>query len=313
MLIKTKRNKPFHRCTRFLFEGILIIGIPFSYNFVFNLLVKTRTRIVGHYVDWSSKAIPSFQQFYSRLAYKRATSEIANIKSVLDACQRDHIKMEPQKSGLNAESTISISLRFSKNLDIPDCTIVPGDRVAIIGPSGIGKTTLLRGIIGLQQPFNCEEISINGESLYDSDSSIMSTLRSISSWIPQRPAIFKGSIAENIALRPQDEIDMKLVVECTKIAYIHDIIVSMDKGYMKTIDSSINLMSGGQLQRISIARALYQKSRILVMDEPTSALDHTSESNLIDALQGLGDNIIVIYSTHRNAMLRLATKTIELG
>ncbi|HEU5377251.1 MAG TPA: peptidase domain-containing ABC transporter, partial [Ktedonobacteraceae bacterium] len=200
-----------------------------------------------------------------------------------------------------------ISFRYDPNSpwvlrDITLC-IRPGQKVALVGRTGSGKSTLGKLLLGLYLP-------TEGEILYD-DSPLCSlnyqAVRSQFGVVLQESALFSGSIRENIALNNPD-MDLEQVMQAAQAAAIHEDIVRMPMGYETMIAEGGSAISGGQRQRLSIARALANRPSIILFDEATSHLDVVTEQIVERNLQSLDCTHIVIahrLSTIRNADLIL--------
>jgi ATP-binding cassette subfamily C protein len=173
--------------------------------------------------------------------------------------------------------------------------ISPGQHVAIIGPSGAGKTTLVDLILGLIEPSK-GQVTIGGE---EPAQILLSSPGSIS-YVPQKPGIVSGSIAENVALGiTQDKIDTQLVWDALQAANLDDFVRGLPDGIDSSVGSQADSLSGGQIQRLGLARALYEKPRLIVLDEATSALDASSEALITESLKKLGKNVTVVVIAHR--------------
>ena len=147
-------------------------------------------------------------------------------------------------------------------------TLQPGQALGVIGPSGAGKSTLARALTGLWHPAS-GSIRLDGASLdqFDPD-----RLGALIGYLPQRVSLFDGTIAENIArLAPTDDTR---IVAAAQAAAAHDMILRLPRGYDTRLDSTGGLLSGGQIQRIGLARALYGQPVLLILDEPNSNLDN---------------------------------------
>jgi ATP-binding cassette subfamily C protein len=147
-------------------------------------------------------------------------------------------------------------------------TLQPGQALGVIGPSGAGKSTLARALTGLWHPAS-GSIRLDGASLdqFDPD-----RLGALIGYLPQRVSLFDGTIAENIArLAPTDDAR---IVAAAQAAAAHDMILRLPRGYDTRLDSTGGLLSGGQIQRIGLARALYGQPALLILDEPNSNLDN---------------------------------------
>ncbi|MEM7719672.1 MAG: type I secretion system permease/ATPase [Pseudomonadota bacterium] len=174
-------------------------------------------------------------------------------------------------------------------------SVAPGTAVGVIGKSGSGKTTLARALLGLL-PLATGQVRLGKASLdqYDPD-----VLGQHIGYLPQSVRMLSGTVAENIA-RMSLDVDPERVVAAAKAANAHDMIVALPKGYDTFIDGNANILSGGQNQRIALARALYCNPQVLILDEPNSALDLEGAEALnrtIAAFKAAGRAVIVM--THR--------------
>lgn len=178
--------------------------------------------------------------------------------------------------------------------------VEPGQAVGIIGPSGAGKTTLARTLTGVWPPAG-GYIRLDGAAL---DHYGPEVLGQHIGYLPQRVQLFDGTIAENIArLSPQPD-DAK-VVEAAKKAAAHEMILELPKGYDTQVRAGQVRLSGGQMQRIGLARALYDDPVILVLDEPNSNLDNVGSQALnhaIRAMKAKGGSVLIM--AHRPAAIQ---------
>ncbi|ROU01022.1 type I secretion system permease/ATPase [Histidinibacterium lentulum] len=178
--------------------------------------------------------------------------------------------------------------------------VEPGQAVGVIGTSGAGKTTLARAVTGLWHPAG-GKIRLDGAALdqYDPD-----VLGQLIGYLPQRVQLFDGTIAENIA-RMAAEPDPAAVVKAAKTAAAHDMILRMPDGYDTRITASGGRLSGGQIQRIGLARALYGDPVVLVLDEPNSNLDNDGSLALNEAIRALkSEGRSVMIMAHRPAAIQ---------
>jgi ATP-binding cassette, subfamily B, bacterial len=197
----------------------------------------------------------------------------------------------------------NINFRYSPNAPLVlqniSMAIEPGQKVALVGPTASGKSTLAKICMGLYA-------STNGEVLYDGlplQSLRYPSLRSQFGVVMQDPFLFSGSIRENIAFN-DPTLSLEAVVMAAKLAAIHDEIIQMPMGYETMVGEGGARLSGGQLQRIALARALAHKPRILILDEATSHLDALTERLVDHNLSQMSCVRIVIahrLSTIRNA------------
>lgn len=186
--------------------------------------------------------------------------------------------------------------------------IEPGEFIAITGPSGGGKTTLMKILMGLFDP-SSGTVRIGARPLSSFNKS--SYRRAIGS-VAQGDTLYAGSLAENIAFF-DPEIDMERVREVARLAHIHDEITAMPMGYESLVGDMGSVLSGGQLQRVLLARALYPEPKVLILDEGTANLDAANEKKILTILGNLAITRIAV--AHRPATLTAASRlfTIESG
>lgn len=170
-----------------------------------------------------------------------------------------------------------------------------GQYVAVIGPSGAGKTTLVDLILGLIEP-SSGSVTIGGVRPEE--------LRRVApgsiSYVPQKPGIVSGTIAENIALGlPPEQIDGERLRAAVESAFLTELISALPDGVNTTVGKQGDALSGGQIQRIGLARALYSGSRLMILDEATSALDASSEAFVSESIRKLHGSVTVIVIAHR--------------
>lgn len=181
-------------------------------------------------------------------------------------------------------------------LENVDFTLRKGMSVGVVGFSGAGKSTLADVLVGLLQPVS-GTIDMNGTRRNLKDSFIKVDKLS---YVSQTPFFFDGSIAENIAFTlNHDAIDKQLLEECCSMAAISELVDSLPQGFETAIGERGIRLSGGQLQRIAIARALYRKPDVILFDESTSSLDLKSEQLIKDTINQLMGNITLIIIAHR--------------
>ena len=183
-------------------------------------------------------------------------------------------------------------------------TAKPGGFVALVGPSGAGKTTLADLILGLHKP---DEGTVTLDGV---DPRILREAHpGLISYVPQQPGMVQGTIAENVALGvTSEERDDERVRECLKLADMWSLVSELPGDIHASMGEQANSLSGGQLQRLGMARALYSKPRLLVLDEATSALDAGSEAEVSANIQALGDAVTVIVIAHRLSTIQHADR-----
>lgn len=173
-------------------------------------------------------------------------------------------------------------------------TVQRGEQIALVGASGAGKSTLASLILGFFPP-TAGQVLINGTGLSQLD---LSSWREQIAWVPQQPAIFQDTIAANIRLSRPDASD-GAVAAAAAAAHLADFIQALPEGYQTRIGEGGARLSGGQAQRLALARAFLKDAPILILDEPTSQLDPVTESQLADATRHLMRGKTVLTIAHR--------------
>ncbi|MGJ9459231.1 thiol reductant ABC exporter subunit CydD [Oceanobacillus sp. CF4.6] len=186
--------------------------------------------------------------------------------------------------------------------------IRPYEQVAIIGKTGAGKSTLLNMIAGLVS-LKEGEMRINGEKReLISEKSWFDSL----SYISQDPYLFSGTIADNIAIGSIAETTREEITKAAEKAGINKLIDTLEKGYDTPIGEAGRGISGGEKQRIAIARAFLKRPSIILFDEPTTGLDLQTEQILQSSIKELGENSTVITVAHRLHTVKSADKILLL-
>lgn len=185
-------------------------------------------------------------------------------------------------------------------------SVMPGESVAIVGPSGIGKTTLMKVMCGLLQPTE-GSVSFNGIDI--SNLGLNNYRRNIAC-VLQDDKLFAGSIAENICSFEENK-DYDRIADCARRCNIHEEIVRMPMGYETLIGELGGNLSGGQKQRLLIARALYRQPSLLFLDEATSHLDLDNEAIINQAIREL--KITRIFIAHRPSTIASADRIVDLA
>lgn len=180
-----------------------------------------------------------------------------------------------------------------------DLHVIPGEKVAIVGPTGAGKSTLMDFIPRFYDPQK-GSVLIDGKNIRTLD---LKTLRKQIGTVPQDPILMKGSVAFNISYG-MDEADMHDIMKAAAIAGIDDFIESLPNGYDTDIGERGVTLSGGQRQRIAIARAIIRNPKILIMDEATSSLDMAVERKIQEAMKKAMEGRTSFIIAHRLSTIK---------
>lgn len=216
----------------------------------------------------------------------------------------------PEKEGSMSIDISALSFRYSStDADIFtdfNLAIKAGESVAIVGPSGQGKTTLAKLLLGLLKPV-AGTIYVNG---VDHTQLGMTQYRDLIGSVMQSDMLFAGSIMDNISFFDAS-LDREKVERAAQIAQIHGDIIAMPMGYNSMVGDMGSSLSGGQAQRVILARALYRDPRILILDEATSHLDVARESAINNAIKHM--NITRIIIAHRPETILSADRIININ
>ena len=192
-------------------------------------------------------------------------------------------------------------------LESVSVSLLPGDDLGVVGPSGAGKSTLAQVLLRFRAP-TAGTFKVNG---LDASNIAAESFRREVAYVPQTPLILRGTVHENIALY-RDGISRDRAVDAARRAGVDAWITTLPDGYDTVIGPDTHGFSGGQAQRLSIARALAGQPSLVVLDEPTSALDVDSEELVTAALQGLPEHVIVVLIAHRMSTLRHCNRIVVL-
>jgi ATP-binding cassette subfamily C protein len=186
-------------------------------------------------------------------------------------------------------------------------TIEPGSQTALMGPSGAGKSTIADMLCLLLSPTSGRVFQITNSS--EKERSIGGRV----SYVPQKPGMISGTILENVALGVEaEDVDREEVLYALQAAHLGPLIKELPQGIDTSLGKLKDSLSGGQMQRLGLARAIYSKPNLLVMDEATSALDAESESEIQKTLEEMRGRVTVVVIAHRLNTIQHADKVILL-
>jgi ABC-type multidrug transport system fused ATPase/permease subunit len=213
-------------------------------------------------------------------------------------------------TGLSVEFR-DVTFHYSRGFGVKDLSlsIAPGEFVGIVGPSGEGKSTLIDMLMGFYPP-ESGQILINGRDMNELS---LGSLREHIGHVPQDVFLWwNRSMMENITY-PRDDVDVEKVHAATRATQIHDFITKLPDGYDHVFEPSPNRgISGGEAQRIAIARALLRDPALMLMDEATSAVDAITEKNIRDAVEAASKGRTTLVVAHRLATVINAHRIIVI-
>ena len=170
--------------------------------------------------------------------------------------------------------------------------------VGVVGPSGSGKSTMVQLLLGLREP-TVGRVTAAGREVASIDAHDWAR---VVTFVPQVPRLVAGTVAENIRFF-RDGVSEGDIIAAARLANLHDDVISWPDGYQHEVGEGGSRLSGGQMQRLVIARALVEQPQLLVLDEPTSSLDARSESLVKETLARLGQQMTVVVIAHRLSTL----------
>lgn len=263
--------------------------------------------LVSVYALAGYRLMPALQQIYSGMTKLRYHKAVIDILSQ-DLNEAPNLPYEERTSRGHAgmELNCMVELRdvcfsypntSSNVLEHLNIAVSANSTVGIVGTTGSGKTTLIDIFLGLLTPTHggifVDDVRVSSENLRDWQARI--------GYVPQVIYLADDTITRNVAFGvPDDQVDLQAVERATRIANLHDFIVSELPDQYETLVGERGVrLSGGQRQRIGIARALYHDPKLLVLDEATSALDGITESAIMDAISNLAHRKTIILVAHR--------------
>ncbi|MFF0555821.1 thiol reductant ABC exporter subunit CydD [Streptomyces sp. NPDC004266] len=205
--------------------------------------------------------------------------------------------------------TVRHAGRAEPSLDAATLTVEPGETVALVGPSGAGKSTLLDVVLGFAVPEEGGSVRVGGIDLGTLDPE---EWRSRIAWVPQRPYLFAGTVAENVRLARPDASD-EAVRDALRDAGAAGFVAGLPQGLDTPLGEDGAGLSAGQRQRLALARAFLADRPLLLLDEPTAALDGATEAGVVEAVRRLAAGRTVLLVVHRPALLAVADRVVSLG
>ena len=249
---------------------------------------------------------------------KQALASLSRIEGVIDEDEtisnsENVVELKKIKGDLEfKEISFSYSNSESKENEIPalvdiSLKIKAGEVVALVGPSGAGKTTLAGLLPRFHDPVK-GSVTLDGVDLRNLT---LRELRDSIAFVPQKPFIFDLNVEENIELG-KSAYTRSSVVEVCRSAYADSFVEEFDNGYKERLGEKGCRLSGGQLQRLALARAFYKNSPLLILDEATSALDAENEEKIHEAMSNLIRGKTTLLIAHRFSSLRLANRILVM-
>jgi len=286
------------------FGGIVVI--------ILSLLMtgKTGTEVItliSVYAMAGYRLLPALQSIYSDLTNLKFNLPAIDVLAADFGSDRQIKPSVDDKTELIFEEKINLEkIHFSYDNDLPvlsgiNLCIECNTTVGLVGSTGAGKTTLVDIILGLLDP---KKGSITVDSIKINQSNSKSWQRKLG-YVPQSIFLLDDTIKRNIAFSASsNQINDNRIIEVAKMANLHQYITTLDDGYNAKVGERGVRLSGGQIQRIGIARALYHNPEVLILDEATSSLDGVTENVVMDAIHNLSNKKTIIMIAHRLSTIK---------
>jgi ABC-type multidrug transport system fused ATPase/permease subunit len=291
----------------------LAIGIAWGLG---GLMVLDGRMTTGELIAFTGLLVFAFAPFRrfaeSMSASRRILSSLENVRELLTlpAGPGERADARPLVIGEGGIELREVSFAYNPEEPVLKnaCLCIPPRRItAIAGRSGSGKTTLLRLINRLYDP-QSGLILIDGEDVRDFT---VASLRSAIVLVPQRPMVFTGSIANNLRLAKPEAEEAELLAAC-EAADLLQFVQGQKLGLRTRLGRRGIQLSGGEAQRLAIARAVLMRSKVLLLDEPTSSLDVLSQATIMDTLSRLKKEMTIVVAGHRLEALSKADHLVLL-
>jgi PrtD family type I secretion system ABC transporter len=228
--------------------------------------------------------------------------------------EKKHVRLPDPKGMLEVSRLTKIlpahvrTSERAKILDRVSFSLAPGDGLGVIGSSAAGKSSLARLLVGAWKP-DLGEVRLDGATI---DQWHPDDLGRHIGYLPQELEMLPGTIAENIARFDPAARDA-LVIEAAQIAGVHEMILALPEGYSTRVGTVAQPLSGGQVQRLGLARAIYGTPKLIVLDEPNSNLDSNGDDALTEAIRMLRSRgCVVIVMAHRPSAIAAVNKVMIL-
>ncbi len=299
---------------RILIEIIVLSSffLVLSFSVLFGNKIQLMSLLIFGYA--SLRIIPSLNEFMTSINVARSAKKAVNdlYKYALENLNKPNNKNRLKKNKFQKLIVKKLNFKYQnskfqsiKNLSFE---INRGDFLGIIGPSGVGKSTLMKILIGFIKPNNGKLI-LNGFNKKNYEINI----RNFSSYIPQDNFILKSTIRENISLEDnENKSNDQKIWNSLKLAGLKEKVKSLNNGLSYKLNEYGKNLSGGQKQRISIARSLFHKKEVLFFDEGTSSLDPKSENEILNYLSKSKD-ITKIAISHRKSIMKYCNLIIDFS
>lgn len=281
-----------------LYVSVAFVGLPFEQLLFLAFLVQRTVIHVG-------KVQREWQQLQNNQYALRVVSG-AITQATYEAESTGGRKPPTLEQELTFEG---VSFSYGDHWVLEDCWLtIPARRfTGLVGPSGVGKTTLVDLLVGLQQPTS-GQVTVDGVSLNECD---LALWRAQIGYVPQETVLFHDTVRANLTVG-HDTVADELLAEALASAGALSFIRELPQGLDTVVGEHGQRLSGGQRQRLAIARALVRRPSLLILDEATTALDPATEATILETLEGLRGQLTILAISHQHNVARSADQIIDL-
>lgn len=275
-------------------QGLITGGMVIAANFLISKSIGPLRQVLTSWGDIVA----------ARIAYDRLNKLLAD-----DEVKKVRMELPPPTGRLSvSELYVQPASASAPILNNINFSLQPGMITVVVGPSAAGKSSLLKALVGIWRPSK-GSVRLDGAEISDW---IQDHVGRYIGYMPQEIEFFEGTIAENIARL--GEVDSDKVVKAAQLVGVHEMILSFPQGYDTKLGEIGHVLTGGQKQRIALARALYGDPCYIVMDEPNAALDEAGDRLLMQTMQKLkATQTTVIFTTHRAEYINMADNLLVLN
>lgn len=301
---------------------VVLLRDMVAYIFLINEYVSGRITIGEFALAFSSISI-FVAQISSIIRYVsdvlRGNQQMSDLRNFLE--RQDEIKAAGSSAVRKLDEPVAIevnnvSFQYSssakENISHLSVHIKPGEKIAIVGKNGAGKTTLVKLICGLYTP-KSGNIKLNGHDQRDFETADLYRQFSV---VFQDFHLVGASIAQNISQKSEDETDFDRVDQCLKQVGLYDKVQALENKthslLVRSIHDNAVELSGGEMQKLALARALYKNAPIYILDEPTAALDPIAESQIYQSFAEMTKHKTTLFISHRLASTRFCDRILYL-
>jgi ABC-type multidrug transport system fused ATPase/permease subunit len=254
----------------------------------------------------------TIKNYYKLVSQSIALSNVRQYLDMPDPVESDNPCSLDEISNIPEIRFVDVYFKYGNSdrwvLENLSFTIKKGEKIALVGINGAGKTTIVKLICGFYTPTS-GTILIDGVNIERFKKNDLFTLMSA---VFQDISIFPFTIGENVSMKKLEETDLTLLDKCLKLSGLYDYVQKLEKGIetplTRSIEENGHILSGGQQQKLLLARSIYKTCPILILDEPTAALDPIAESELYEKYMQLSQDRTVIYISHRLASTRFCER-----